>query len=180
MLKISENKFVSRPDSGMQRNLVHKSHFPRSLLMALLTLLPNELAVKILSFLKNRKELLKCTVVCQSWYKLANTDTLWKALCLQDWQGKQFTTMDLAHRMDYHLLADELTTSEMKTILKQRKVKPVGLFEKSEWIQCIKSTTPQKSPKGPWTGKWKASYIAKLLDSRRTAITKDELCSIDW
>jgi hypothetical protein len=84
--------------------------------------------------------------------------------------------------MDYGALAECLTVKEMREILKLRKVKSVGLFEKSEWIEQIRSSTPTRSPKvlvpGPY--KWKASYAAKMVDSRRTIITKDELCSFEW
>ncbi|KAI8915849.1 hypothetical protein EDD86DRAFT_243818 [Gorgonomyces haynaldii] len=141
--------------------------------------LPDELSLKILSYL-TRNDILTCSLVNKRWNLLSNDDAIWKAFCMQDWQHKQFTTMNLAHRLDLRHVVRLLNIREMKQLLELRKVKTVGLLEKSEWIEALANSTPKYSPAGPWLPKWKASYVAKHLDSKRTQLIKDELCSIKW
>lgn len=147
----------------------------------ILTSVPAEISISILSYF-DFKSLLTLAQVCRRWQELCDNDTLWRQCAEKMWKGKERTEMSLAHRLDYGPLAGHLNVKEMKDIIRLRKVNPKALIEKQDWIDCIVSSTPKLSPKlQSWPiNKWKASFIAKFTDARRTIITKEELCSIEW
>ncbi len=87
--------------------------------------------------------------------------------------------LELFHRTDFSDITDQLSMKEIRRILQLRKAYTKDLIEKSEFIQLLKKTTPSPSL-GKWSPKWKAVYISAELDSKRTLITKDELCNITW
>jgi patatin-like phospholipase/acyl hydrolase len=142
-------------------------------------MLPPELLLKIFGYL-NHHQLLTVSLVCKAWNELSNSNSLWKYQCLEMWKDKVMTQMQLAHRMDYANLIDDLSIRDMKDILLLRNVPLRGLFEKSDLVKSVLSTTPRHCPVGSWRPKWKASFISKLLDAKRTVITKEELCKIQW
>ncbi|KAJ3321779.1 hypothetical protein HDV06_003928 [Boothiomyces sp. JEL0866] len=67
---------------------------------------------------------------------------------------------------------------EIKGILKKRLIPVKGMLEKSELKKALLDSDPQDSI--PYFPKWKASYIAAEKDSKRTTITKEELCTTEW
>ncbi|KAI8915848.1 hypothetical protein EDD86DRAFT_243817 [Gorgonomyces haynaldii] len=144
----------------------------------LLVDLPPELLLHVAVFLSvpDLKTLSLCNKLLMS---VCNSNSVWKGLCLEDWKQKQFTSNDLAHRLDYYHLVDDLTTEDMHVILQQRNVITKNLDTKNLKYYLLK-TTPHRSP-CPLSGpKWKASYFAKRKDALRTSITMMELCSITW
>ena len=141
--------------------------------------LPPEIALQIMSYL-NLEDILALSKVDALFNNLSKDDLLWKELCRRKWIDKQSTLMQLAHRFDYQFLINSLTLAEMKLILDHRHINTSSFLNKSEWIQSVLNTTPESSPHGEWFPKWKASYIAKHLDSLRNSILLDELVSIDW
>lgn len=141
--------------------------------------LPSEMMLQIFRYF-DHLHLTSIARVCRRWREFADDDSVWRPLSLKLWTGKQHTTMELAHRMQYGSLANSLTMQEIRCILRKRNVQTKGLLEKSEWINSVKNTTPAKSYVAVAETKWKASYIAKLMDSKKKTISKDELCAIVW
>lgn len=86
--------------------------------------------------------------------------------------------MQLFYRANYTLIANDLSVKELKLILAERRVNYQHLLEKQEFAELVIKTTPKST--GPIHGRWKASYIAAELDSKRTTIEKHELCSKKW
>ncbi|KAJ3417263.1 hypothetical protein HDV05_005719 [Chytridiales sp. JEL 0842] len=149
----------------------------------ILSRLPSEMSIKILGYLRGPKTLARCAAVNRTWNRLANDELNWKALCFLRWSTKQHIAKELHTRVDYSSLIQRLTIKEMKGILQSRKVDTRGLMEKSEFQERIINTLPKNSPDQTgiiWRSKWKASFVVAELDSKRTILTKDELCSLRW
>ncbi|KAJ1568070.1 hypothetical protein HK096_007655, partial [Nowakowskiella sp. JEL0078] len=115
--------------------------------------LPYEIALRILSNIRTAKLLCRCTLVNKSWNKLANDDLLWKELCRKKWASKKHMKLELHPRVDYSNLIESLSIKEMKNILERRQVLYKLLLEKREIVARLKETRPPDSPKGSWTGK---------------------------
>eukprot|EP00274_Cyanoptyche_gloeocystis_P000294 CAMPEP_0196662340 /NCGR_PEP_ID=MMETSP1086-20130531/48270_1 /TAXON_ID=77921 /ORGANISM="Cyanoptyche gloeocystis , Strain SAG4.97" /LENGTH=165 /DNA_ID=CAMNT_0041997671 /DNA_START=207 /DNA_END=704 /DNA_ORIENTATION=- len=87
--------------------------------------------------------------------------------------------LELQHHADYRRCLSSLAIKEMKSILIRRNVDTRGFLERQEYTKAIvESEYYKKDP--PNRSKWKASYFSTEHDSRRTCITKEELCSITW
>ncbi|KAI8812776.1 hypothetical protein BJ742DRAFT_791753 [Cladochytrium replicatum] len=141
---------------------------------------PYEVAIRILSHLPSAIQLSRLALLNSRFKQLANDDLLWKELCRLKWRKKRHMTHQLQPLVDYSHLISSLTIKEMKGILGLRHVNYKNLLEKSEFVHSVLTTLPDHAPKGKWSGKWKSSYIVALLDSTRTKMTTDELCSFDW
>ncbi|KAJ3158840.1 hypothetical protein HDU86_002528 [Geranomyces michiganensis] len=146
--------------------------------------LPQELLTKVLACL-DADFLSRCAGVCRRWNTLANDDVLWKALCEQRFASLRHTTVDLHPRVDYSdpLLVSTLSIKEIKSVLARRYVRGIptrGAIEKHDLIALLASTRPIHSPRGRWTGKWKSTYIVAELDLARTAMTYQEVSTMDW
>ncbi|KAJ3354047.1 hypothetical protein HDU91_005825 [Kappamyces sp. JEL0680] len=140
---------------------------------------PNEIILNVFSYLRTAQELVRVGTVCRQWHKVAGENVLWRALCAQRWKDKQGMTLELHYRADYTDIHHTLSIKEIKEILRKRSVYMKGLLERSEFVELLLKTTPATT-KGRWAPKWKAAYITAELDSKRTEITKDELCSRHW
>ncbi|KAJ3029358.1 UNVERIFIED_CONTAM: hypothetical protein HDU68_012424 [Siphonaria sp. JEL0065] len=149
----------------------------------IIALLPRELSLKIVGYLRGPKTLCRCTAVSRTWNSLANDEIVWRDLCFLRWSRQKHITNQLHPRVDYSSLIATLTVKEIKAILTSRKVDFTGLFDKSELVAKLTSSLPKNSPNQEgiqWKSKWKASFIIGELDSKRTILTKDELCGFDW
>ncbi|KAJ3252197.1 hypothetical protein HDU77_005275 [Chytriomyces hyalinus] len=170
--------------------------------------LPRELSVKVLGFLRGTcplrpgilytssyrtdietspptapKTLARCALVNKAWYSAANDELIWKTLCHLRWSSKKNIEPQLHPRVDYTSLVPTLSVREIKEILKARKVDIRGLFDKSDLVKALLSSLPIHSPPQQgirWSSHWKASFIIAELDAKRTILTKDELCNIEW
>lgn len=87
--------------------------------------------------------------------------------------------LEVSHRADYQDCHQDLSMKEIKSIIARREVYCKGLLEKSEFVDLLLKSTP-KPHYGKWSSKWKSSFIVAEKDSKRTIITKNELCSIHW
>lgn len=88
-------------------------------------------------------------------------------------------SLEVSYRADYRDIHADLSMKEIKAILKRRGVYCKGLLERSEFVALLVDSTP-KPFYGKYATKWKSAYFVAEKDSKRTAITKDELCSISW
>ena len=73
-----------------------------------------------------------------------------------------------------------MSTKEMRSLLQRRKVNMAALVEKDEFMRAVGSSTPSLSPRLAIPAKWKASYAAEKIDSRRVTITWEEITSRSW
>lgn len=144
--------------------------------------LPNEIIYLIFSYFQQPKDLCIVASVCSK-FKIvaAGSDRLWKKLCEKRWKGKRGMPLEVSYRADYTELHQLLTMKEIKikNILTKRGIYFKGLLERSEFVQLLLKTTPTPYY-GKWSPKWKAAYVIGEMDSKRTIITKDELCSSKW
>jgi len=149
--------------------------------------LPYELSIHILRFLAP-SELCVCSHVSRSWNHATEDDFLWKKHCEFLWRGKLIypSPLDgdghalLSVRADFSKAVSSLTTKEMRSLLQRRKVNTTALVEKAEFLAAITSSTPTLSPRLGLTSKWKASFAAELIDSRRLFITWEEVTRRPW
>ncbi|KAJ3060488.1 hypothetical protein BCR33DRAFT_852237 [Rhizoclosmatium globosum] len=149
----------------------------------IIALLPRELSIKILGYLRGPKTLCRCTAVSRAWNSLANDELIWRNLCFLRWSIQKHISLQLHPRVDYTSLKDSLSVKEIKGILLARKVDIRGLMEKSEFVTKLVSSLPKHSPNQEgiqWRSKWKASFIVAELDSKRIILNKDELCTTNW
>ncbi|KAJ3180316.1 hypothetical protein HDU87_002195 [Geranomyces variabilis] len=144
---------------------------------------PPELLSKIFACL-DADFLCKCSAVCKRWNVLANNDVLWKSLCQHRFTSLRHVTLDLHPRVNYSdpRLVLTLSIKEIKSVLARRyvRVPTRGAVEKDELVALLKTTRPIHSPRGLWSGKWKSTYIVAELDLARTALTYQEVSTMDW
>jgi hypothetical protein len=137
----------------------------------------------------NIRETIKVEYVCTDWRRISGSDSLWKHNCSRLWRTKclmplptTLCAMSLLPSVNYSPIVANLTVREIKAILHARKQNYHGLFEKEDLVRLLETSTPQYvlqcSPL--IQAKWKANFVCSFLDSRRSEITKDELCSIKW
>jgi hypothetical protein len=147
--------------------------------------LSEEIIEKIFFYL-NIRDTISVERVCTDWKRISGSDSLWKHNCARLWRTKCLTPstahMTLLPTVNYTPLLSSLTVREIKGVLCARKIDYHGLCEKEELVALLESSTPphviQASPL--IHAKWKANFVCSYLDSRRSEITKDELCSIKW
>ncbi|KAJ3131340.1 hypothetical protein HK101_004730 [Irineochytrium annulatum] len=182
------------PEPGVEEDVVVEEAppLPRDERKDIIALLPSELALKCLSFLRGAKTLSRCSMVSRAWYPLATDDAIWRPLCLIRWSTKKHTPPpgSLHPRVDYTHLLPLLTVREMRDILTQRHIDTRHVVEKSELRSMVASTTPrERGRRGErrvqlddvrWGGKWKASFITAEVDATRRVISKSELCGLEW
>lgn len=144
--------------------------------------LPNlldECWICVMSFL-SPKELCSCAYWSARHRALANSDDLWARLCRRLWADKQHMPNELFRNGDYSLL--NLSVQECKSLLKRRGVAIAGVTEKSELLAKLQESTPRviEGQPLPIPGKWKTSYAFAEVDSRRQAITAEEVSHFRW
>lgn len=143
-----------------------------------LTDFPTEILLYICTYF-DVKDLLNLSLVSSQFNAISSSNVLWKELARIHWKSKRIA-FQLFHRLDYSPIIKDLSIKEMKKILSARKTKYNHLIEKNEFKELVLASTPLHSYKFNHYPKWKASYAAAQLDSKRTKITKDELCSRKW
>jgi len=165
--------------------------------------LPFELAIHILVYL-NGPELCVCSRVSRGWKGATEDDSLWRRRCDLVWRRKTISPSPfapllegggdhlrdkdpaqrgaalLSTRADFSGCLSSLTTKEMRSLLQRRKVNMTAFVEKDEFTSAVVSSTPSLSPRLAIPSKWKASYAAEKIDSRRVAITWEEITSHPW
>jgi F-box-like len=141
---------------------------------------PVEILMQFYSYL-TAKQICKAQSVCKSWWNAGNQSPNWRRLCFMEWKGKIGIENELHYRVDYSNLTHDLSMKEIKRILIKRGKQYAmrNFIEKREFLKLLLETTPTPTY-GRWSNKWKSSYIVALKDSKRTEITKDELCSLPW
>ena len=139
-------------------------------------ILPNEILRSIFRYL-SPEDLSRTALVCKKWFNTP-VESLWKFWCQYRWKSKKNMKLELFQHANYSLVIKELSVKELKSILTRRNVKYQHLIEKSEFADLVLKTTTKLAV--PAHGKWKSSYINAELDSKRTAISKYELCSKKW
>ena len=139
-----------------------------------------ETLMQIFSYL-NAKQVCKAQEVCKSWFMAGNQSPIWRKLCFLEWKGKIGIENELHFRVDYTNLTHDLSMKEIKRLLvkRGRTYAMRNFIEKTEFKKLLKESTPTPNY-GRFSNKWKASYTVSILDSNRTEITKDELCSLPW
>ncbi|KAJ3261692.1 hypothetical protein HK103_004643 [Boothiomyces macroporosus] len=146
--------------------------------------LPREILISIFSYL-DMKELLNCSEACQLWNNVANDNSfykkfwyIWSHNSNRRWKGKWRMALELHPRCNYSRIIDTLSVKEIKSVLKKRLIPIKGLLEKSELKKALLDSDPKDQI--AYFPKWKASFVAAEKDSKRTAITKEELCTTEW
>jgi hypothetical protein len=124
------------------------------------------------------KEIKTLSSVCKHFYTILDTNSIWKPIAFQLWKGKQMG-LELFKNTNYSQLIPQLSMKEIKRLLILRNQYIKDLIEKKEFVELLKKSDPIGMPI-LCCNKWKASYICSIIDSRRTQITKAELCSKNW
>jgi len=159
--------------------------------------LPIEVSLQILRYF-DPKTLCKCALICKRWRALTDDDQLWKAHCKRNCKGKltpphlpllsENGEPLLSPKANYSLVAQHMMAKELKVVLQRRDKRGAGslltgLVEKDEFVNAVKMTTPPSMLNlqlQPLYSKWKASYQAELVDSKRAHITWEEITSFCW
>jgi hypothetical protein len=87
--------------------------------------------------------------------------------------------LELFHNGNYISNLSALSIKEIKGILVRREAYFKHLIERKEFVELLQKTNINGSMP-PIRGKWKCSYISAEIDSKRTLITKSELCGRKW
>ena len=144
--------------------------------------LPPELLQVVFSYL-DVQSLCRATQVCVAFRDNADVEYLWRDLCARRWRGKKLAVHEVSHKanLSHPAAAAALTVSELKSILRLRHVQVAGVLrEKGDLVAAVRKSCPEVAFRIPLPTKWKASYAAAELDSRRCEISMDELTSFPW
>ncbi|KAJ3322880.1 hypothetical protein HDU76_013785 [Blyttiomyces sp. JEL0837] len=148
--------------------------------------LPFELAIKIFSHLRGPKTLARCALVSRRWTASANSELNWRNLCKIRWSRQKHIHFELHPKVDYTSLVSSLSVKEMKGILKSRGVddgKVKACLDKEDLKGLVSSTLPKGAmPQDGvvWRSKWKASFVVAEWEGKKTVLTKEDLCSLNW
>jgi hypothetical protein len=142
--------------------------------------LPNDLLLAILSFCDD-VTLCKCGLVCKIWKEVSDSDLLWERFCVTLWNGKANVQNGQIFQFGIFDQSVNLSVKELKMILQQRGIDTSNFIEKGEYWNALNSSNEQlRVQHPPIKGKWKASYVFSLLDSKRDYMYDTELCSFEW
>jgi hypothetical protein len=134
----------------------------------------------ILSFLRPQ-DLFQACCVAKIWREASDSDFIWHKHCSLLWHNKAGVVEGVLHSATY--LSDigfqSLSIKEIKTLLAARDVRTARFIERSEFLQALTNSQSLLSGK-PLISKWKSSYVQSVKDSKRTDITKKELCGSTW
>ncbi len=86
--------------------------------------------------------------------------------------------LQLFYRANYDNIVDQLTLSELQSILIERGVK-IGT-KRHDLENALIHSLPMFSPSVQFNLKWKTSFFSSFVDSKRIQITSKELCENDW
>ncbi|KAI8930158.1 F-box domain-containing protein [Entophlyctis helioformis] len=139
LLPVQDTQLQSEQQQQEQQRMERRQDDKR---VDLVTALPVELGIRILSFITTPKQLLRCGQVSRRWSQLAEDDSLWRDLCRTRWADKVDHPLELHPRVDYTNMADELSVREIKALLRRRKADMRGCIEKSDMVALLKRTTP--------------------------------------
>jgi len=130
------------------------------------------------------EEMTSVSLACRSWRSAAEADELWQPRCARRWRDKYGVAPDRlfrAARMRDDVV-QSLSVRDMKQILSARHVDPSVFLEKAEYRAALaRSESTVRIPRFvPLAGKWRASFVCSLLDSRSSALTRMELVESTW
>lgn len=149
-----------------------------------------------------KDELLSCSCVSSLWKMTADSDSLWKPICLSHWKGKKLPMVANGvggYREDISTLRNGLddpirsiSTRELRKNLARKGIDTSKCIEKGELL-CLFRASSLEGPSNArellkaesllWIknmSSWKFSYVFAERDSKRTVITRDELVENDW
>jgi len=144
--------------------------------------LPSEVLQGIFAYLDARS-LARAARVCRFFRENADAEHLWRDLCCARWSDKKFMTHEVFFRANlaHPAAIGALSVGELKLVLRKRHVPVDGVLrEKSDLIDAMRRAHPDVAFPVPLPTKWKASYAAAELDSRRDVLTMEELTAYPW
>lgn len=152
---------------------------------------PDELLNGTVEFL-DAKDLCALSLVCKRLKAAVDSESCWKINCRALWTGKAempFSYPGASERLFAKIrMTPEYLKScslkDLKEILVSRKLdfRRLGFLEKSEFREKVRETQPEEVNgfSQEFSNKWKASYAYSLKEGGRTAVTEQELASMNW
>ena len=146
---------------------------------------------KVLTLLAPRS-LLRVANVNKTFEHLANDDFLWKGLTAKLWSNKHIFKTQKGHICPFIKMYVtksaymSLKASELKWLLRQRRITSTGCWEKFEFVNlAMESSTSLLSPftpkvPRPFRSVWKASFYMSLADGHRSFATDEDISTYKW
>eukprot|EP01080_Neovahlkampfia_damariscottae_P003359 gene3359-5906_t len=149
---------------------------------------PPEISYLIFSNLE-AKDLIKCQLVSKSWLKQGDDWKLWKDLCLNLWDGKQYKNN---HKQNFIFNPKDqkkinLSIREMKDHLRKHEIKTYDCLTREDYEEKLKlipgppvNCVYNYFDKNFGVKRLKEVYFKSIRYSKRQYITSAELLDMQW